>query len=302
MMKRILKTVLAGHQWRRAIGWMLYLLIAIAVCLPAVLVPTMKAESNLTPVGKRIGAYLNGTWYMDMDGFAWWDGPSIDRLRSFGNASMTPVTGDWDHNFITEIGAYLNGTWYLDYNGNGVWNGVAGGDKLYYFGNSSMTPVTGVWALPSEGMNPTLIGAYLNGTWYLDYNNNGRWDGVAGGDKLYHFGNSSMKPVTGDWDNDAATEVGTFINGTWYLDYNGNGVWDGVAGGDKLYHFGNASMTPVSGNWNGSGGTEEIGAYLNGTWYLDYNGNGVWDGDSVDVQRNFGNASMKPVTAGQHQW
>jgi len=33
----------------------------------------------------------------------------------------------------------------------------------------------------------------------------------------------------------------------------------------------------VNGN---DGGTDKIGIYLNGAWYLDANGNGVWDADS----------------------
>jgi len=249
--------------------------------------------ATILPAGDKIGAYLNGTWYMDYNGNGAWNGVAGgDKLYTFGNSSMTPITGNWNGTGGTEIGAYYNGTWYLDYNGNGVWNGTGGGDRLYSFGNSTMKPVTGDW----NSDNKTEIGAYLNGTWYIDYNGNGVWNSTGGGDRLYTFGNASMKPVTGDWNNDGKTEIGAYLNGTWYLDYNGNGVWNGVAGGDRLYSFGNATMTPITGNWNGSGGTE-IGAYLNGTWYLDYNGNGVWNGTGGgDKQYNFGNASMKPVS------
>ena len=33
---------------------------------------------------------------------------------------------------------------------------------------------------------------------------------------------------------------------------------------------------PVVGDWDGTG-TTKIGIYRSGTWYLDTNGNGVWD-------------------------
>jgi len=245
----------------------------------------------------EIGTYQAGAWYLDYNGNGIWNGTGAggDKLYTFGNSTMKPVTGDWNSDNKTEIGAFLNGTWYIDYNGNGVWNGTGGGDKLYTFGNASMKPVSGDW----NSDNKTEIGAYLNGTWYLDYNGNGVWNGTgAGGDKLYTFGNSSMKPVTGNWNGDGKTEIGAFYNGTWYLDYNGNGVWNGTAGGDRQYSFGNSTMKPVSGDWNADGITE-IGAFLNGTWYLDYNGNGAWNGNGTgptnDRQRTFGNSSMIPV-------
>ena len=135
---------------------------------------------------------------------------------------------------------------------------------------------------------------FLNGTWYIDYNGNGAWNGMAGGDKLYTFGNSTMTPVTGDWNNDGTMEIGTFCNGAWYIDYNGNGAWNGTAGGDKLCTFGNGTMRPVSGDWNADGRTE-TGTYLNGTWYLDNDGNGAWNGTVTDRQCTFGNSAMIPV-------
>jgi len=244
---------------------------------------------SMTPVsgnwngtgGTEIGAYYNGTWYLDYNGNGAWNGSIIDRQYSFGSASMTPVTGDWNNDGKTEIGAYLNGTWYLDYNGNGAWNGAVI-DRQYSFGSASMTPVTGDW----NNDGKTEIGAYYNGTWYLDYNGNGAWNGAVI-DRQYSFGSASMTPVSGNWNGTGGTEIGAYSNGTWYLDYNGNGAWNGAVI-DRQYSFGNASMTPVSGNWNGTGGTE-IGADLAGTWYLDYNGNGAWNGSIIDRQYSFGN-------------
>jgi len=257
------------------------------VCLRA-RVTSGGTTTHMTPVtgnwsgtgGTKIGAYYNGTWYLDYNGNGAWNGAVTDRQYSFGSASMTPVTGDWNNDGKTEIGAYCNGTWYLDYNGNGAWNGAVT-DRQYSFGSASMTPVSGNW----NGTGGTEIGAYSNGTWYLDYNGNGAWNGAVT-DRQYSFGSASMTPVSGNWNGTGGTEIGAYSNGTWYLDYNGNGAWNGAVT-DRQYSFGSASMSPVSGNWNGTGGTE-IGAYSNGTWYLDYNGNGAWNGAVTDRQYSFG--------------
>ncbi len=41
-------------------------------------------------------------------------------------------------------------------------------------------------------------------------------------------------------------------------------------------NFGAVGWLSVVGDWNGDN-TTEIGVYQNGNWYLDNNGNGVWD-------------------------
>ena len=46
------------------------------------------------------------------------------------------------------------------------------------------------------------------------------------------------------------------------------------------------------GDWNGDG-TDEIGLYNDGQFYLDWDGNGVWDKTPTDVYRNFGINSIR---------
>ncbi len=143
----------------------------------------------------------------------------------------------------------------------------------------------------------TKLGVFKDGLWYLDYNNNGLWDDIPGGDKLFTFGSFGYTPISGDWNKDMRTEMGTFVDGkNWFLDYNGNGVWDGVAV-DKSYVFGasGAGFIPVAGDWNGDG-KAKIGVFVNGNWYLDYNGNGVWDGTPTDKYYHFGASGYLPVT------
>ena len=48
------------------------------------------------------------------------------------------------------------------------------------------------------------------------------------------------------------------------------------------------------GDWNGDGRTK-IGVYSNGFWFLDYNGDYVWDGGIFDKQIGWGWAGVTPI-------
>ena len=78
-----------------------------------------------------------------------------------------------------------------------------------------------------------------------------------------------------------------------------SGIWtmmetvSGTPALDKTYSFGSTGWTPVVGDWNGDGKTE-VGVYRNGVWYLDYNGNGVWNA-GLDKTYSFGSTGWTPV-------
>jgi hypothetical protein len=97
------------------------------------------------------------------------------------------------------------------------------------------------------------IGVYWNGSWYLDMDGNGAWNG-ANVDRVYsNFGQglAGAIPVVGDWDGSGVTRIGVYWNGSWYLDMNGNGAWDGSSI-DRVYpNFGQglAGAWPVVGVW-----------------------------------------------------
>jgi len=145
------------------------------------------------------------------------------------------------------------------------------------------------------------IGIFRNGLWALDLNGNGSWDGTPT-DALYTFGQAGDIPVTGDWNGSGTTKIGYFRItggvGSFYLDWNGNGVWDGPVI-DKVYTFGQTGDIPVTGDWTGTG-TTKIGVFRItggvGMFYLDWNGNGVWDGTPTDALYTFGLAGDIPVT------
>jgi len=56
--------------------------------------------------------------------------------------------------------------------------------------------------------------------------------------------------------------------------------------------FGLHGAKPVTGDWNGNGKTK-IGIFHNGQWYLDLNGNGLWDSD--DLWASLGKDTDQPI-------
>ena len=130
---------------------------------------------------------------------------------------------------------------------------------------------------------PANVGLYQAGQWRLDQNGNGAWDGCAT-DRCIEIGMAGDIPLAGNWNGSAVSKVGVFrpSDGAFYLDYNGNGVWDGCAV-DRCLSIGMDGDIPLVGDWNGDG-VAKVGAFRpsDGVFYLDYNGNGQWDGCGVD--------------------
>lgn len=58
------------------------------------------------------------------------------------------------------------------------------------------------------------------------------------------------------------------------------------------YTFGAIGAVPVVGDWNGNG-LASIGIFVNGKWYLDRNGDGLWDEN--DLWAEMGNKTDQPV-------
>ncbi len=249
----------------------------------------------------KIGIRQGNNFYLDANGNGTWNQVLAgDTFRDFGISSIattaTPVTGDWDGDGMDDLGLYNNGRFYLDTNGNGVWNKVVGGDTFRDFGISSIAataiPVTGDW----DGDGDDDLGLFNDGKFYLDTNDNGAWDKVAGGDTFTNFGISSIgstaTPVTGDWNGDGEDDLGLFKDGRFYLDTSGNFKWDQVSGGDTFRNFGistiAATAKPMTGNWDGDS-DDDLGLFNDGRFYLDTNGNGVWDKVlGGDTYHNFG--------------
>ena len=206
-------------------------------------------------------------------GYAVAANPGAQRTGTLAIAGSTfTVTQGAGLGNPASIGVFQGGVWSLDSDKNGVWDGSPADKSFTFSAGAGDIAVLGDW----NGDGRTKIGVYHQGFWLLDYNGNGVWDG-PGVDRFIALGGPGYLPVVGDWNGDGRTKVGFYFNGFWALDYNGNGVWDGPAGGDEFIALSyRAGETPVVGDWNGDGRTK-VGVFSNGTWALDYNGNGVWD-------------------------
>ena len=139
--------------------------------------------------------------------------------------------------------------------------------------------------------NPSLlftakVGVFRNndGSWSLDQNADKKYDS---GDLVLSYGGHGSPadfPLIGDWNGNVTDEIGVFHvqNHQFVLDTNASGVYEGTDAAFTLNVTGTSgNLKPVVGDWNGSG-TTKVGVYdqNNGTFYLDYNGNHVWDGAS----------------------
>ena len=194
--------------------------------------------------------------------------------------------------------------------GGGHWQVVPGLADLNVnaLALDTTTPITlyaGTWGsgvfrsvVGTSSVIRTSVGVFrlADAAFYLDANGSGAWNG-CGIDKCINWGGDPAdKVVLGDWNNDGRTKIGIYRNGTWYLDRNGNGTFDGCGTDACISWGGDPTDQPKVGDWNGSGSTK-IGVYRGstGTWYLDTNGNGAWDGCAIDRCLEFGSSEDVPI-------
>jgi List-Bact-rpt repeat protein len=138
-----------------------------------------------------------------------------------------------------------------------------------------------------KGVLGVQVGVYRprTGTWYLDTNANGTFDGCTV-DSCPSFGTSSDKPVVGDWIGSGQTQLGVFDPATqqWELDRNASDQWEDCAVDLCRGPFGKKGDLPVVGYWSKTAPSMTIGVYRPSTkqWVLDSNGNGRLEAKHVD--------------------
>lgn len=198
------------------------------------------------------------------------------------------------------IGVFRSGTWYLDANGNGNWDGQVSDIRYTSFGLNLDLPVAGDW----NAMGYSAIGTYRTYMWYLDWNGNGQWQPFN--DRAYlfipfltekealRFGLDARTIERESLIGDAAVEIETSLKSMLSAESVLGYLETATLELDQV--FLDRSDTPVVGDWSGNG-RSKIGIFRDGMWFLDYNGNGKWDGPGIDqVYLSFGQANDQPVT------
>jgi Divergent InlB B-repeat domain len=228
-----------------------------------------------------------------------------------GSTSVTALF-DTAESITAKIGVYRpsTGDFFLDRNGNGLWDGCQVDICLKWLAQKSGVPVAGNW----DGADTTRIGTFdtTSGTWYLDRNGNNRWDGCEVDNCISSFGTPGDFSVVRSAIGSNRPGIGVFpsaVTGTirrkdiitnwglWKFDASGNSVSDGCQIDRCFWKHGNPGDFAVVGDWDGTG-IGKIGVFdaTRGTWLLDHNGNGLWDGCTVDkCLSNFGHMHDLPV-------
>ena len=217
----------------------------------------------------KIGVFINGLWFLDLDGDGRWD--ESDLWAKLGQEGDKPVSGDWDGDGKTDIGIY-GPAWFGDPRALTTDPGLPDASNPLRHGHKNMPPNPEDATIGFRTMKRTSAGKL-------------RSDLI---DHVFRFGTEEDKPVTGDWNGDEVYAVGIFRNGTWFLDMDGDGRW---SQGDLVVEFGQPGDLPVVGDWTGDG-VSKLGVYRNGTFILDSNNNHVLD--ATDKVFTLGNAGDKP--------
>lgn len=253
--------------------------------------------SHGTPpfVAGVIGVFNAGVWAIDVNRNHLWDPGTngFDEVHYFGTAGDQPVVfygvPCFQNTQTAGIGTTRGNTWYASYNNIFDWDVAGDNGNTFTFGTSPFIPVT--W----NGVPAT----YSGGSFLIDWNGNHRKDSA---DVTLPFGTAGQIPVIGAWaTTSGGTRIGTFdpSNRKWYVDADGSNTW---SNGDATWTFGvNSSDYPVVMPYED--GVDHIGVFNGGSWYMDKNGNHVWDGVAGgDELWSFGSAGDTPVVARAPSW
>jgi hypothetical protein len=188
----------------------------------------------------------------------WQLGQQAESVQ-FGMPEAVPVVGDWNGDGVEELGVFYRGRWYLDLNGNKVWDDE---DLWVELGEANDLPVVGDW--DGDGKDDIgVLAAELPADGEPGDQNTGGQD--QGSSSLLARQRSMRVGRRGEIRRDTV---------------------------DHVFRHGMSRDIPVAGDWNGNG-VDTIGAYQDGRWRLDTNGDGQLD--ERDQQFSFGRPGDRPV-------
>ena len=221
----------------------------------------------------EIGFYVNGNWYLDLNGNGKWDDEDL-WAELGGKAKDQPVTGDWDGDGKTDIGIF-GPRWFSDELAVELEAGLPASKNPNTFQNVSRPK-----NMPPEYQEVNVEVRALRQSETGDT----RVDLI---DHVFEYGHEGDRAVTGDWNGDGITKIGVYNNGKWRLDVNGDGLWND--GDIEITGFGGKTSIPIVGDFNGDG-IDEVGLFEDGRWSIDTNGD-----HKPDRSFEFGQAGDQPV-------
>jgi hypothetical protein len=182
---------------------------------------------------KRIGAFLNGTWYLDINDNGVFD--AGDKTVIFGQTGDVPVIGDWDGTHRIKLGLFRSGAFILDMSGH--LSGVSTGnpDASFSFGQAGDLPVAADW----NGSGSSKVGVFRAGAWIVDFNGDRVFNAS---DQTWNYGQRGDLPVIGDWDGSGAPKIGIYRNGLWILDYDGDHAMTSFVTNELVFAYGGPSL------------------------------------------------------------
>jgi hypothetical protein len=190
------------------------------------------------------------------------------------------------------------------------------------FGMRGGIPVSGDF----NGDGKYEIGVFKEGYWFIDLNDNGKWDP---GDLWAKLGHDGDKPVTGDWDGDGKTDIGIY-GPAWRGDPRAIAHEPGLPDPDNevkarhkniprkpeqtaighrtlkrtsegrprsdlidhVFLYGTPGDHPIVGDWNGDG-IDTIAVFRDGMWRRDFDGDGKRS--NADHTDQFGQSGDQPL-------
>jgi hypothetical protein len=267
---------------------------------------TMTADATVTAsfsgrIFALIGVFrpATGEWLLDLDGNGAFDDCNVDRcVQAFGQQTDLPIVGSWTNTETTLLGVFDTSTavWHLDLDGSSALDGCELESCVHAFGQPGDLPVVGDWT--GTGQKRRAVYRPATRRWYFDLNGDGDFDKCTIDRCTKAFGAAGDLPVVGDWNGSGKDKIGVFrpSTGKWILDLNNSRTVNKCSLDSCIFSFGLPGDLPVVGDWNGSG-KDKVGVFRPETreWFLDFNGNGIWDGCDADACLIFGQAGDYPV-------
>ncbi len=207
------------------------------------------------------------------------------------------TTGNSQVGIFRAAAGSVYATFALDMNGNYAYDGTI--DKFTSFGLAGDQPVAAKFykgnSDPATHPDEVHIGVFRSGVWFIDKNNNGKWDDAV--DDVWYFGLPGDQAVVGDWTGDGVPKIGVFRNGVWVLDAGDKHAWDPNTA--VIASFGlPGDIAVVSNNWLLQSNIDQIGVFrcpASGecSWIVDSNGDRAWE--PTDAVLHYGLAGDRPV-------